>query len=50
MLISFEKVLRVLTADYVDYMDYLNNGKNGRHGRLLTTDGADFTEGSSRMG
>ncbi len=23
MLISFEKVLRVLTADYVDYMDYL---------------------------
>jgi len=22
MLISFEKVLRVLTADYVDYMDY----------------------------
>ena len=50
MLISFEKVLRVLTADYVDYMDYLNNGKNGRHGRLLTTDGADFTEESSRMG
>jgi len=35
MLISFEKVLRVLTADYVDYMDYLNNGNNGRHGRII---------------